>query len=35
MKKLLVEKYRPSTTEGYVFQDESVKRKVSKWIKDK
>lgn len=34
MKKLLVEKYRPSTIEQYVFNTESTKRKVEKWLKD-
>tara|TARA_Y100000593_G_scaffold37982_1_gene73716 strand:- start:7471 stop:8385 length:915 start_codon:yes stop_codon:yes gene_type:complete len=34
MRKLLVEKYRPSTIDGYVFQDSSTESKVRKWIKD-
>lgn len=35
MKKLLVEKYRPSSLEGYVFNDPSTERKVKKWVKEK
>lgn len=32
MKQLLVEKYRPTTTANYVFQDEVTESKVRKWI---
>lgn len=34
MKKLLVEKYRPSDIGGYVFNNDDTKRKVNKWIKE-
>lgn len=34
MKQLLVEKYRPKTIDGYVFNNEDTKRKVSKWVKE-
>lgn len=34
MKQLLVEKYRPTTTKTYVFQDSLTEKKVSKWIKE-
>lgn len=34
MKKLLVEKYRPNTIKGYVFQDKTTEDKVTKWLKD-
>lgn len=33
MKNLWVEKYRPSTVEEYVFQDENQKKQVQEWIK--
>lgn len=33
-KELWVEKYRPSTVEGYVFRDESQKKQIMQWIKD-
>lgn len=32
---LWVEKYRPKTVEQYVFRDQSQKRQVMQWIKDK
>lgn len=32
---LWVEKYRPSTLNGYVFKDESQKRQIKKWIEEK
>ena len=35
MKKLLVEKYRPSSLEGYVFNNPETERKVKKWVKEK
>jgi len=35
MKELWVEKYRPSTLDGYVFKDEVLKSQVESWIKDK
>lgn len=31
---LLVEKYRPKTLEGYVFQDKETQETVMKWIKN-
>lgn len=34
-KELWVEKYRPSTIDGYVFRDESQRRQIQSWIKDK
>lgn len=34
MKELWVEKYRPSTIEGYVFRDEHQKTQVKQWIKE-
>ena len=34
MKELWVEKYRPSTLEGYVFKDDTLKEQITKWIKD-
>jgi replication factor C small subunit len=34
MKELWVEKYRPSTVDGYVFVDESQKSQVEAWIRD-
>lgn len=35
MKQLLVEKYRPSTIENYIFQNEETERTVKKWLKAK
>jgi replication factor C small subunit len=35
MKELWVEKYRPSTVNGYVFRDETQKMQVLQWIKEK
>lgn len=35
MKKIWVEKYRPSTIDGYVFKDQSHKDLVNFWIKEK
>jgi replication factor C small subunit len=35
MKELWVEKYRPNTVDGYVFRDESQRKQVMQWIKDK
>jgi len=35
MKKLWVEAYRPRTIDGYVFRDESQRRQIESWIKDK
>jgi DNA polymerase III delta prime subunit len=35
MKDLWVEKYRPRSIDGYVWRDESQRRQVSTWIKDK
>lgn len=35
MKELWVEKYRPNTVDGYVFRDESQRRQILTWIKDK
>ena len=35
MKQLWVEKYRPKTVDGYVFRDESQRKQVMQWIKDK
>jgi DNA polymerase III delta prime subunit len=34
MKELWVEKYRPSTVDGYVFVDNSQREQVAQWIKD-
>jgi replication factor C small subunit len=34
MKELWVEKYRPSTIDGYVFRDAHQKEQVQKWIKE-
>lgn len=35
MKQLWVEKYRPSTVDGYVFQNADEKKQIETWIKDK
>ena len=35
MKALWVEKYRPTTIDGYVFRDETQKKQVQSWINDK
>ena len=35
MKELWVEKYRPSTIEGYVFRDSHQREQVKAWIKEK
>ena len=35
MKELWVEKYRPSTVDGYVFRDDAQKQQVKQWITDK
>ena len=35
MKSLWVEKYRPSTVDGYVFRDEAQKSQVLRWIEEK
>ena len=35
MKELWTEKYRPDSVEGYVFTDESQRRIVESWIRDK
>ena len=35
MKELWVEKYRPKTVDGYVFRDESQRRQINTWIKEK
>jgi DNA polymerase III delta prime subunit len=35
MKELWVEKYRPSTVEGYVFRDQTQRSQVMNWIKEK
>jgi len=35
MKKLWVDKYRPKTLDGYVFQDQLLKTQIEGWIKDK
>lgn len=35
MKELWVEKYRPSTVEGYVFRDQNQKTQVLNWIKER
>ena len=35
MKELWVEKYRPNTVDGYVFRDESQRKQIATWIKDK
>jgi DNA polymerase III delta prime subunit len=34
MKELWVEKYRPSTLDGYVFRDEKQREMINSWIKD-
>ena len=34
MRELWVEKYRPSTVDGYVYRDEHQKKQVQQWIKD-
>jgi DNA polymerase III delta prime subunit len=34
MKELWVEKYRPSTLDGYVFKDERQRQQIEGWIKD-
>ena len=34
MKELWVEKYRPSTVDGYVFRDDAQKKQVKQWITD-
>ena len=34
MRELWVEKYRPSTVDGYVFRDEHQKKQVQQWIND-
>ena len=34
MRELWVEKYRPSTVDGYVFRHEHQKKQVQQWIKD-
>jgi len=34
MKELWVEKYRPSTVDGYVFVDQSQREQVQQWIRD-
>ncbi len=34
MKELWVEKYRPSTLDGYVFKDERQKSQIDQWVKD-
>jgi replication factor C small subunit len=34
MKELWVEKYRPSTIDGYVFRDNHQKKQIATWIKD-
>ena len=35
MKELWVEKYRPSTVDGYVFRDNAQREQIESWIKDK
>lgn len=35
MKELWVEKYRPSSIDGYVFRDDHQRKQVATWIKDK
>lgn len=35
IRKLLVEKYRPTSVEKYIFQDQDTKKLVSKWLKVK
>jgi replication factor C small subunit len=35
MKELWVEKYRPSTIDGYVFRDSAQREQIESWIKDK
>ena len=34
MKQLWVEKYRPSTVDGYVFVDDAQREQVQSWIRD-
>jgi replication factor C small subunit len=34
-KSLWVEKYRPKTVDGYVFRDETQRRQINSWIKEK
>ena len=34
-KELWVEKYRPKTIKEYVFRDETQKKQIQGWIKDK
>lgn len=35
MKELWVEKYRPTTVDGYVFRDDHQRKQIATWIKDK
>ena len=35
MKEVWVEKYRPKSVDGYVFRDESQRKQIATWIKDK
>lgn len=35
IKKLWVEKYRPSTLDGYVFTDDKMKKTIQRWISEK
>ena len=35
MKELWVEKYRPSTVDGYVFRDDHQRNQINTWIRDK
>ena len=35
MKELWVEKYRPSTIDGYVFRDSAQREQIESWIKDR
>lgn len=35
MKELWVEKYRPRTLDGYVFRDDSQRKQVESWVKEK
>jgi DNA polymerase III delta prime subunit len=35
MKELWVEKYRPKTVDGYVFRDDSQRKQINTWIKEK